>query len=296
VGFDFKDKTSQYFILFILGAIWGSSFILMKLGLRSFTPVEVALLRISISFLVLSPFVIYHIRTIPKDKWKWLALAGIFGNGIPAFMFALGLSRINSSLAGIINSTSPLFTMIVGTLFFSISFKKESVWGIFIGLIGTVYLIVFGSTGKGDTDYLYVLFPLIGSICYGFSSNIIKLKLKELKPIVVTGGALMCMAPFTIAAVFIMEVPQKIISSPLNQESFLYVCVLATMSTSLAVLIFNYLIKQTTVLFASSVTYLVPMFAMAFGFIKGEALSLHYFLGMAIIVGGVWLTGKSTAK
>lgn len=276
----------------MLAATWGSSFILMKLGLRSFTPIEVALLRVSISFLVLSPFVLYHIKTIPKDKWKWLAAAGFLGNGVPAFMFALGLSKINSSLGGIINATAPLFTLIVGSVFFSMKFGRKSVWGVFIGLIGTVYLIVFGGNGKGDTEYLFIMFPLIGSLCYGFSSNIIKLKLKELKPIVVTGAALMTQAPFTIIAVFLLGIPEKAMASSLNTESFLFISLLAVMGTSLAVLVFNYLIKHTTVLFAASVTYLVPMFAMAIGFFAGETISIHYFLGMGIIILGVWLTGR----
>ncbi len=277
----------------MLGATWGSSFILMKLGLRSFTPIEVALLRVSISFIVLAPFVLYHLRTIPRDKWKWLAAAGILGNGIPAFMFALGLSKINSSLGGIINATAPLFTLIVGTLVFSMNFGKKSIWGVFIGLIGTVYLIIFSGDGKGDTDYLYVCFPLIGSLCYGFSSNIIKLKLKELKPIVVTGAALMTLAPVTIFFVFQQGIPQKAMSSPLHTESFLYIMLLAVMGTSLAVLVFNYLIKHTTVLFAASVTYLVPVFAMTIGFIAGETISLHYFIGMGVIILGVWLTSRN---
>jgi drug/metabolite transporter (DMT)-like permease len=276
----------------MLGATWGSSFILMKLGLRSFTPIEVALLRVSISFLVLSPFVFYHIKTIPRDRWKWLAAAGFLGNGVPAFMFALGLSRINSSLGGIVNATAPLFTLMVGSIFFSMKFGKNSVWGVFIGLIGTVYLIVFGGNGSGDTDYLYVMFPLIGSLCYGFSSNIIKLKLKELKPIVVTGAALMTQAPFTILFVFILGIPEKAMSTPLHTESFLFVTLLAVMGTSIAVLVFNYLIKHTTVLFAASVTYLVPMFAMAIGFFAGETISIHYFIGMGIIILGVWLTSR----
>lgn len=292
MGIDLKNKSSQYFILFVLGATWGSSFILMKLGLRSFTPIEVALLRVSISFLVLSPFVFYHLRTIPKDKWKWLAAAGFLGNGIPAFMFALGLSKINSSLGGIVNATVPLFTLLVGTVFFAMRFGKNSVWGVFIGLIGTVYLIIFSGQGEGDTDELYVLFPLIGSLCYGFSSNIIKLKLKDLKPIIVTGAALMTQAPITIFFVFYLGLPEKAMSTPLATESFLYISILAIMGTSLAVLVFNYLIKHTTVLFASSVTYLVPAFAMAIGFFAGEAISIHYFVGMGIIILGVWLTSK----
>jgi drug/metabolite transporter (DMT)-like permease len=133
---------------------------------------------------------------------------------------------------------------------------------------------------------------LIGSLCYGFSSNIIKLKLKELKPIVVTGAALMTQAPLAILFLFILGIPEKAMSTSLHTESFLYITLLAIMGTSIAVLVFNYLIKHTTVLFAASVTYLVPMFAMAIGFFAGETISIHYFIGMGIIIAGVWLTSR----
>ncbi len=292
VTFDLKNKTWQYFILFMLAATWGSSFQLMKLGLRAFRPEEVALLRVSISFIALSPFVFYHIKTIPRDKWKWLAAAGFLGNGIPAFMFALGLTKIHGAMGGILNATAPLFTLIVGSVFFASRFGKNAIWGILIGLLGTAYLVFLAGNSDEEMDMIYAFFPLIGSLCYGFSSNIIKLKLKELKPIIVTGAALMMQAPFTIFFVLLLGIPSKAMSSPLHTESFLYICLLAVMGTSIAVLVFNYLIKHTTVLFAASVTYLVPAFAMGIGFFVGEVISIHYFIGMAIIIFGVWLTNK----
>lgn len=266
----------------------------MKLGLRTFDPIEVALLRVSISFLALSPFVFYHIKTIPRNKWKWLVAAGFLGNGIPAFMFALGLKEIHGAMGGILNATAPLFTLIVGTVFFATVFGKKAIWGVFIGLIGTIYLVVLASGSEGgQMKILYAFFPLIGSLCYGFSSNIIKLKLKELKPIIVTGAALMMQAPLTIFFVFYLGILDKVNDSPLHTESFWYIVLLAVMGTSLAVLVFNYLIKHTTVLFAASVTYLVPAFAMMIGFFAGEAISVHYFIGMGIIIFGVWLTNRN---
>lgn len=291
--FDLKNKTWQYFILTILAATWGSSFQLMKLGLRAFDPIEVALLRVTISFIALSPFVFYHIRTIPKDKWKWLLAAGFLGNGIPAFMFALGLSKIHGAMGGILNATAPLFTLIVGSIFFGSRFGKNAIWGVLIGLVGTGYLVLLAGKSNQQMDVVYAFFPLIGSLCYGFSSNIIKLKLKDIKPIIVTGAALMMQVPLTLVFVIYLGLPAKALSSSLHTESFLYITLLAIMGTSLAVLVFNYLIKHTTVLFAASVTYLVPVFAMGIGFIAGEAISIHYFIGMSIIIMGVWLTNKS---
>lgn len=288
-----NNKTWQYSILFLLGLTWGSSFILMKLGLQAYTPIEVALIRISASFLFLFPFLIHLYRTIPKSKWVWLTLAGLLGNGIPAFMFALGMSKINSSMGGIINSTTPLFTLIVGSLFFSLTYHRNAIVGIFLGLIGAVYLIVFAKTNSGgSTDYLYGFFPLVGSVCYGFSSNIIKFKLQEIKPIMVTGGALTFIGPLCILLVFITGVHEKFFLSPLHTESLIYIIILGVVGTSIAVLIFNYLIKHTSILFAASVTYIIPVFSVIIGLFFGEKLSLHFFIGMAIVIIGVFLTNK----
>lgn len=289
---DLKNRSWQYFILFLLSVTWGSSFQLMKLGLRAFESWEVALIRISVSFLALLPFVIHHLRTIPKNKWIWLALAGITGNGIPAFMFALGLSKIHGSLGGILNATAPLFTLVVGMVFFAMVFKKSAIWGVIIGLAGTAYLVLLAGNSDEQMNIQYAFYPVIGSLCYGFSSNIIKIKLKELKPIVVTGVALMCIAPVTIFGLFYFDILSKVDDSALHTSSFIYTCILGICGTSLAVLVFNYLIKHTSVLFAASVTYIIPIVAMAIGFVAGEGITIHYFIGMAIIVFGVWLTNR----
>lgn len=287
-----KHREWQFATLMLLGLIWGSSFILMKLGLKSFSAIEVALIRISSSFLFLLPFMLHRYRSIPRDRYKYLLLAGLLGNGIPAFMFAIGLQKIDSSLGGILNATTPLFTLVVGAVFYSLHFKRSGLIGILIGLIGTVYLILSKGRGGGSNDYLYALFPLIGSVCYGFSTNIIKKELKDLSPIVVTGGALTFLGPPALVALLFTGTYSYAFSTPETLESLFFVLLLGIFSTSLAVLIFNFLIKETTVLFAASVTYLIPMFAMGWGLIFGESITFHYLVAMLMILSGVYLTNK----
>lgn len=290
---DLSQKKLQYATLLILGLTWGSSFILMKQGLQSFSPMEVALIRISSSFLFLLPWMIRLYKKIPRNKVRYLFISGLFGNGIPALLFATAQTQIDSSLAGILNATTPIFTLIVGGLFFGLMIQKHAVIGLIIGLIGTIYLIYFSKGIGSSHNYFYTIMPVIAALCYGLSSNIIKSRLQSLSPIMVTGGALSFMGPPSIAILLLFtDVPTQIISHNQHLQNFAWLLLLGIVGTSLAVLIFNYLIKQTTVLFAASVTYLIPIFAMAWGLILGESITIHYFLGIVIILSGVYIANR----
>lgn len=289
---DLSKKHWQFITLFMLGLTWGSSFILMKQGLKSYAPEEVAIVRISASFLFLLPFMIAKYKLVPRDRYVYLFLAGLLGNGLPAFLFATAQTRIDSSLAGILNATAPIFTLIVGWMFFSLAFKRSAAIGIIIGLGGTIYLLVFNKgVGQGN-NYVYAILPLVASVCYAFSTNIIKTHLKDLPALMVTSGALSFIGPPSLIYLLLSEVPQKALLSPEHLQNLLFVIMLGVVGTSLAVLIFNFLIKHTTVLFAASVTYLVPMFAISWGILLGEDITIHYFVGILIILTGVTLTNK----
>lgn len=288
-----QSKLWQLFILLVLGITWGSSFILMKQGMKGFEPIEVAVIRLVFAFIVIFPFLLPEIKKIPREKYIWLALAGWVGNGIPAFLFALGISKIDSSLGGIINSTTPIFTLIVGVSFFGLTYKRSALIGVLIGLCGAIYLIVSGYKGGGQSNFVYALFPLMGSILYGFSNNIIKFKLKDLKPAVITSGAFAALIPVLLPTFFLLQIPQKAALDELHFTAFMFCALLGMFGTSLAVLVYNYLIKTSSIIFAASVTYIIPVFAMAWGFLLGEQITIHYFIGLAIIVCGLWIVNRA---
>lgn len=290
---DFRNKPFQFFVLFVLGITWGSSFILMKKGLLAFSPFEVARWRMVFGAAILLPFVLKYKSQITKKTWLWLLATGFIGSGIPAVLFAAGITRIDSSLAAIINSTAPLFTLLVGLAFFQLKVNGKGALGIFIGLAGTVFLIA--SQRKIQTDLstlFFALMPLLGSICYGFSTNIIKSKLSHQPALVISGGALFVVALPALLSLGLDGSVSLLFTDPKRQEALIYIVVLGVVGTGLAVLVFNYLIKHTTVLFAASVTYLIPVFALIWGWVLNEDLNPSVFIGMGIILLGVFLVNR----
>lgn len=179
-------KQLRWVYLIVLALIWGSSFILMKKALIGLTPVQVGALRILISavFLILIGF--NRIFKIQKRHWYYLTLNTILGTFFPAFLFAFAVDKIDSSVASILNSLTPLNTLILGSLIFGFTFRKRQLMGVLIGLIGTVMLILKGAEVNPNQDYFYATFVLVASIGYAFNVNILKKYLYELDALSIT--------------------------------------------------------------------------------------------------------------
>lgn len=143
---------------------------------------EVGALRIGIASLTLLPFALRHLRLKDPSRWKYLFLSGFLGSFIPAFLFAFAQTHLASSLAGILNSLTALFTLIIGTLFFGIGITRSHMAGIFLGMAGTALLLLPGSQGT-SSNVLYGLLIILATVCYGTSVNIIKSRLQVLKPL-----------------------------------------------------------------------------------------------------------------
>jgi len=177
--FDFLS----WFLLIILSVIWGTSFILIKKGLVSFSPPQVASLRIAISFIAMTPFIFKYLKKIPKKGIGIFIIMAILGNGIPPFLYAIAQTKINSSIAGILNALTPLFTLVIGILLFSTRSSPLKVIGVFIGLAGALALILFQNTDAGGFVFMELkmsaynelaLLIVLATIFYGISVNILK--------------------------------------------------------------------------------------------------------------------------
>lgn len=290
-----NSKFLQFSILIGLVLVWGSSFILMKKGLEVFSGLELAALRISISFIFLLPFALTRFKRIKREHWKYIAFAGIIGNGVPSFLFAIAQTGIDSSLAGILNSLTPLFTMIVAYFFFKSKSKWYNIVGVIIGLIGAIGLIASSGNKSFGNNLEYGILIVVATIFYAFNLNVVKTYLKSVDAITITAFAF-----FSIgipALIYLLTSTDAIFKIQANEKaltSLFYVAILAIFGSALSVIAYNYLIKISSVLFAASVTYMMPLVSYIWGVFDGEKFLIVYFVYIFLILGGVYLVNKKS--
>lgn len=277
----------NWIILLILSIIWGSSFILMKKGLEGFNYLEVSFFRLIIAFLILSPFLISSLKHMKYQYIFPILIVSIVGTVIPAILFAFGQTYLNSSTAGMLNSLTPIFTLIIGVSFFQKSWNKKSIIGIFIGLTGSYILMAPASLQTLNTGYSLMI--ILATLCYAISINTIKDRLKDLNAldIAVLTSFISFLIPFTFIAS--SGFSETIIKIKSNVESFYYLIILGTICTSIAIVLFNYLIKRTSALFGSTTTYLIPVFAIMWGILDNENIKNYEILGVFVILIGVMI-------
>jgi drug/metabolite transporter (DMT)-like permease len=289
---NYNSKLWHWLILLLLAFIWGSSFILMKRGLEVFSSTEVASLRIFIAFLFLIPFAMPHFKIMGSNKGPYIFLVGLMGNGIPAFLFTKAQMGLSSSLTGMLNSLVPLFTLLIGVVVFKTKIKFHNALGILIGLAGAVGLIA-ANNNTFSGSFEYALYVIIATILYASTINIIKKYLSEVSSVQIASLAFMFIGPFAGIYLFLATDFVKVAAiNPGAMQSIAYISILAVIGSALSVMIFNVLIKITSAIFASSVTYIIPVFAMLWGVFDGEAINLIHLASIAVILTGVYLVNK----
>lgn len=294
---DLKNRGWQWLTLLFLSFIWGSSFILMKKGLRSYSHDQVAAFRIFISFLAFLPFGIKNLKKVTRENIYSLLIVGFIGSVIPAFLFTKAQTQVDSSLAGILNSITPLFTLVIGLLFYKSTAKLINAVGVLLGLTGALGLITYSTNGGNILDNInyYGLFIVIATICYGINVNQVKYKIKGLNGLELTSMAFMFAGPF--AGIYLLFTDFSFTFSTNDYILDLaYIAILAVIGTVLALVIFNTLIQHTSALFGASVTYFIPVFAIMWGLFDGEKLSVIQFLWIGLIFTGVYLVNKRSKK
>ena len=285
---DLSKKAVQWFVLCGLAFVWGSSYFFIKMGLRSFAPLELALLRISIAFLVLLPVVLPQIKYLKRRNILPLIVVGLLGNGFPALLFALAQTSLSSSFAGILNSMVPVWTLLIGLIVFKVKFLKVNLIGIFIGFLGAILLVWIDSSNNVSFTYMGAIYVVLATLCYGTSVNIIKESLVELPPRAITAFAFLFMGIPTLLITILLGIPMKAFQPDVIKD-FGYIILLSVFGTALAVLYFNKLIKYTSAIFATTVTYLIPIVAVFWGVLDGEAVTGMHIVACLIILVGVYL-------
>lgn len=288
------NHQKKWFYLILLSLVWGSSFILMKKALLGLTPIQVGALRMLIAGFFLLSISFKSLKKIKKKHYKHIVTTSLLGTFFPVFLFAYAVNGIDSSIASILNSLTPFNTFIFGILIFGASFKKRQFIGITIGLIGTVILILKGADLNPNQNYWFSLLVVLASIGYALNVNIVKRYLNDLSALsIVTGNFLLLIIPALIVLISTGFFTDFSFTDSNNLASLGYITVLAIFGTGIAKVFYNKMVHLATPIFASSVTYLIPIVAVFWGILDGEELSITQLFAGLIILLGVYLLNKS---
>lgn len=287
-----ESKSFQWVLIFILSIIWGSSFILIKKGLEAYSPVQVGSLRIFFAFIVLLPVALKHFKSVPLKEKKIIFIIGLLGNLVPAYLFSQAETRLSSSLAGILNGLTPIFTMLISILAFKNKLKVWQIIGVLIALIGSVGISFINSDGALGELNFYVFYIIFATFLYGICTNLTKSYLSNVKPIAIASLALLFVSPLSLGLILFSGTYEVFITNEYAISSTFYIFLLGCFGTAIALIFYNRLIHLTSAVFASSVTYLMPIVAVVWGIIVGESFSFLHLIGMFFIIFGVYKVNK----
>lgn len=290
-------KNLKWIYLSLLALIWGSSFILIKKGLVGLTALQVGSLRTVFAALFLLLIGIRSLRHIKGKQWKWIAFSGFFGTFFPAYLFSFAETQIDSAIVSILNSTTPLLSMLLGIFVFEAAFIKRKFIGVLVGLAGTTALILSGAAVNPDQNYWYSLLVILASLFYGFNANVIKRHLQTIPALAITTGNFMVIAvPALVVLATTGFFSAEVFSDPQVHLSLLFVAILGVIGTGLALIIFNKLIQISDPVFSTSVTYLIPIVALGWGILDGENFSAYQLLSGFVILVGVAIVNSRNKK
>jgi len=281
-----KRKIWHWIVLAILSLIWGTSYILMKKGLESFSAFQVGSLRILITFLCLLPIAIKNLHKLNRENILSVLIIGFLGNAIPSFLFPVAQTKISSSLAGMLNSLSPVFTLIIGITIYKRQAIKTQVAGVFLGLAGAAGLLYAGSF----TFNFYGLFVVLATILSGFSSNEVS-KVKGLNGLQITSLSFFVISPVAICYLLFSD-----LSSAAETENWVrnlsFIAILAILGSATALALFYLLIMDTSPVFAASVTYFIPVVATIWGLADNEHFTSSMLISIIFIFAGVYIINR----
>lgn len=283
----------KWVFLILLSLVWGSSYILIKKALLGFEPITLSALRITVSAILMLIVGLPSLKKIKKHQWKYIFYTAFLGTFFPVFLFSFAVQGIDSAIVSMLNSFTPFNTFIIGILVFGFGYKKKQFIGITLGLIGTLVLIFNGATMNPNQNYWFALLPIIATFGYAMNVNMVKKHLSDLDALAIITGNFLMMLPPAIVVLYFSGFFSSFTGDEIQIQSMMYVVILALFGTGVAKVLYTKLVQISTPVFASSVTYLMPLVAIFWGFLDSEKLSfLQLFAGLIIML-GVYLVNKA---
>ena len=287
------EENKKWIFLFLLALIWGSSFILIKKSLIGLSPMQLGSLRIIITGFILFIAGFNSLKNLSKNAIKWIVMSGFLGTFFPAFLFAYAETEIDSAIASILNSIVPINTILFGFLAFNIISTKRQIIGVLIGFTVAILLISNGAAINPNQNYWYAFLVIIATVMYAFNINIIKRHLQNIPPLsIAVGNFIVIIVPAFLVLIYSGFFTQQVLQGPNFSISIFYVFLLSLFGTAIAKVLFNNLVQISTPVFASSVTYIMPIVAVFWGLLDNEVFSFWQGIATLIILGGVYLANS----
>jgi drug/metabolite transporter (DMT)-like permease len=290
--FSMNFKLINWLLFITLSFIWGSSFILIKVGLEHLSPYQVASIRIISSGIVLLPVALMSFKKIPRNKLLYVFMSGVLGSLVPAYLFCLAEVGIDSALAGTLNALTPIFVIIFGALFFNATTTANKVWGIVLAFSGSL-LLFFSQPGfSQNSNVLYILFVVLATALYGINVNMVHKHLSQVGSLHIAAVALSLSA---IPALVVLFFTGYFKLNYLDRGILLstgFASLLGVFGTAISTVFFYILLKRAGAVFASMVTYGIPVIAIGWGIVYGEQIGWKQLLSMLVILSGVWVANR----
>ncbi|TMI97063.1 MAG: DMT family transporter [Bacteroidetes bacterium] len=290
------NKLINWLLFLLLSIIWGSSFILMKHSKEELTASQIAALRIFSAGAIFLPAAVFHFMKIPRKKIFVVILSGITGNLIPAFLFASAIAKnIDSSLASILNSLTPIFVVLIAVGIFRDKIKMQRIIGVLLGFVGLT-LLFLSWKGINFENFKYASLILLATVCYGVNINVVSHYLKGINPLHI---ATISLAFMIIPSLFVLW-QQNFLALAFNETAVQWAVVeaaaLGIVGSAVATAVFYILIKRAGGLFASLVTYGIPFIGIFWGVNDGEEITIKQMGCLVILLSGVYLANRPDKK
>jgi drug/metabolite transporter (DMT)-like permease len=285
-----KNRKIWHFLaVALLSLIWGTSYILMKKGLRSFSVYQLASLRILISSVCLLPVALRSLSKFNRKNFLSVLIIAFFGSGIPAFLYPLAETKIDSSVTGMLNSLSSAFTMVIGIAFYGRKAIRSQIAGVILGFIGAAGLLYNGSL----TFNYFGLFVVLATLMNGVSNNEVS-KVEGLNGLQITALAFFILSPFALVLLLCTDLNAVVLTPhwPLNLG---YIAILSVVGSAFANAIYYYVVRDTSPMIASIVAYFIPIVATLWGLSDNEHLAPTMFIAVLLILAGVYLINRPGA-
>ena len=287
-------KRKQIGALLLLGAIWGASFLFMKLSVArpeapgNFPPVTLAGIRMALAAVVLYGIMVMRGIAFPWHRWRAMAVLGLVNAALPYFFFSWGEQHINSNLAAIYNATTPLWSVLLAWIFVPeerLSGLRNI--GVALGFAGVVYLFSGSLTGLRGTDRLALWGELVciaAGLCYAIGNMWTRRRLRGVEPLALATGQLFFGTAWALPVVLGVERPWNIAPSA---AAIAALVTLSLLGTAIAMLIFFWLLGQVGSTRTAQVTYLLPIFGLFWGSLISEPITSQIVASLLLILAGI---------